>query len=75
MAHVELLVDHQPVPEPVHPRQVSEGQLDARGAPAHPQVEQLNDAVPGIDQLVLELEGLPGGKPLSPELLDGIVPR
>ena len=36
VAHVELLVDDQPVPERIGPRHFPEGHLDARRAAAHP---------------------------------------
>ena len=49
-----------------------QGHLDARRAPAHPQVEKHDHAVPGVNHLALDLEGFPGGKPLSPEPTHGL---
>src|SRR5439155_781241 len=72
LAHIELLVDQQPVPVGEEPCNLAEGHLYASGAPVHPHVEQHDYAVPGINQLVLEFDGLPGGKPLSPEPANGI---
>ncbi len=40
LAHVQLHLDHQPVPERGDPRELPKGHLDIRVAPAHPQVEQ-----------------------------------
>jgi hypothetical protein len=75
LAHVQLHLDHQPVPERGDPRELSKGHVDIRVAPAHPQVEQDDYTVPGVDQVVLELEGVPGAIPLSPELPNGLGPR
>src|SRR2546423_6791938 len=72
LAHVELLMDHQSVLERIDPSALPERDLDARGASAHLQVEQLNYAIPRIDQLIIESHGLPGGQPLLPEPHNGI---
>src|SRR6516165_8693241 len=72
LMHVELLADDQPVPDRIYERELPEGHVDARGATAHLQVEQLNYAITGIDQLVVEWSGFPSGKPLSPDLPDGV---
>src|SRR6185436_3835087 len=74
MTHVELLVDHPPVPVRVDPRDVPEGYFDVGRAPAHLHVKQLDYAVSGINQLVLELLAFPRGKPLSPVLSNGVRP-
>src|SRR5215208_7071675 len=34
----------------------------------HPHVHEHHDALPGIDQLIVESKSLPRGKPLLPEL-------
>ena len=65
LAHVELLVDHQTVLEGHDPRDLSEGHLDDGGAPAHPQVERHDHAVPCVDELVM-----PGNEAEAAELLD-----
>ena len=49
LAHVELLVDDQLMPERAN-GVLPQGHLHARGAPAHPQVEQEDYALPGVYQ-------------------------
>jgi hypothetical protein len=71
LAHVDLPMDDQPVPERVDMRVLPQRQLDPGGATAHPLVKEHDDAVPGIHQLILKLDGLPGAEPLSPEPAHG----
>ena len=66
LPRVELRVDDQPVPEGEDHRVLPRGYVDARVVPAHPLAEQPDYAVPGFDQLVLDLDGFPGREPLSP---------
>ena len=74
LALVELPVDDQAVPERVELCVLAERHLDPRRAPAHPLVDQRHHMVSRLDQLVFELDGLPGLEPAAPELADAVGP-
>ena len=71
-----------PVKAPVHKQPVSKGQdlrvlpagdLDPGRSAPHPLVDQRDYAVPGVKQLVLELDGFPSAEPLTPPTPDGFL--